>query len=116
MPDEVALILEIGVEVFVWVRPGIVLLKELLGDKELGAPFAFEKLLLLLGRQLQQVLVGGEGLLLELELFLESSVLVALLCDRGSDLLGLLVGVLVVQVQALGQCFEIVLRIDQVLD
>ena len=85
MPDEVAFILKIGVEVFVWVRPGIVLLEELLGDKELGAPFAFEKLLLLLGRQLQQVFVGSECLLLELELLLLVMFLDADAADSGSD-------------------------------
>jgi len=96
MFDEVALILEIDVEVFVWVSPGIVLLEELLGDEELGATLAFEKLLLLFGGQLQQVLICGEGLLLELELLLECFVLITLLCDRRPELLGLLVGMLVV--------------------
>ena len=78
------------------------LLEVLFGDKDLVIPLASEERLILLGGQLQQVLVSGEGLLLELELLLECSVLIALLRDRGSDLLRLLVGVLIVQVQALG--------------
>lgn len=116
MSFKVGFSLEVGIEVRLWVRAHVVLLKVLLRDEKLSALLAFVELRTLFSWQLKEVLVGGERFLFESELFLEHNILSLLLLNQISDACGLLVALLVVQVERFRQRLQVVLRIDQVLD
>ena len=57
MPLKVTFSLEVNVEVILRMRSRVVLLKEFLGNEELGTLLAFKEFLLLICRQLQQVFI-----------------------------------------------------------
>lgn len=86
--------------------------------EEFGALVAFERRLdaLLLGGKLEQVLVGSEGLLLDAEFLAEGGVLDLAGTDGLLHLEGLLVRTLVVEVEALSDRLQVVLRVDQILN
>jgi len=73
-------------------------LQELFRDEKLSALLALEEVLLLLCWQLQEVLVGREGLLFQLELLLQSFVFSLMLLDNLAHFGSLFVVLLVVQI------------------
>ena len=86
MTLKVCLCLEIIVVFNMGMTPGIVLLQEGCGYKELGALLALVEFLLLLGWKLEKILVSRQSLLLKLEFLLQRLVLLALLLNSCSYL------------------------------
>ena len=116
MPLEVCLRLEIGVEVCLWMRSRVMLLKVLFRNEELSALLALIKFTALFSGQFEEILVRRKRFLLQPELFLQDCVLRLLPLDCISDLRSLLVRLLVVQIKRFGQRFKIVLGVDEILD
>ena len=65
------ILVEFFEEICLWVMPLIVLLKVGFRQEKLGAVTALDHVLLLFRRQSHQVFVSAQGLLLDLELFLQ---------------------------------------------
>lgn len=66
--------------------------------------------------QFEQILVCGQRLLLKLQLALQQTVFLGLLSDFLLHLRSLIVAVLVLQIKGLGQCLQVILGVDEVLN
>jgi hypothetical protein len=66
--------------------------------------------------QFEQILICGQRLLLKLQLPLQQMVFLRLLSDFFLHLRSFIVAVLVLQVKGLGQCLQVVLGVDEVLN
>ena len=96
--------------------PAVVLFYVVVRNEEFGALVALKEVRLLLGRQFEQVLVGGERLLFDFKFLLQRLVFLCVKLDLVPDFEGVLVRLFIVEVKGLRKGFEVVLSVDKILN